>query len=177
MEERHGMAWGLQWRWSYPTLKDGGFYGFHSGVSIHVINLSHNRLTHVTRIYSAPKLMTELRLGSNFFGGKFPSSILKLDRLKKPYIFHNPVINGNVLSEISKMTGLMEPEMSVTYRYGNIHPSLFFPRTFTISESMRLTSMIPYPLIWTTCSRSNTSPSNFRSLLQIFMIVQVLTQC
>ena len=76
MKERHGAAWGTRRRWILPTLKDRGFNGFHSGVLVHVVNLSQNWLTPVTIIFSAPKLLTELQLSSNFFDGKFPSEIL-----------------------------------------------------------------------------------------------------
>ena len=79
---------------------------------------------YVTGISSAPKLLAELRLGSNYFDGKFPSEILKLDRLKKLHILHNTGISDNVLYDIGKMTGLMELEPSFTSLHGNI-PSEF----------------------------------------------------
>ena len=57
--------------------------GFHSRVTIQVVNLSQNRLTHVTGKLSATKLLTELRLGSNSFEDNLTSYFLKIDRLKK----------------------------------------------------------------------------------------------
>ena len=65
-----------------------------------------------------------MRLGSKSFDGNFPSKILKLDRLKKIYLFHNPGISGNVPYNIVKMNGLMELEISLTYLQGNT-PSEF----------------------------------------------------
>ena len=105
-------------------IKDGGFDGFPSGAPVSVINLSQNRLTHVTGISSAPKSLKELRLGSNSFDGKFPSEILELDRLKKLYLSYNPGISGNVPSDIGDMTRLTELELSFTSLHGNI-PSEF----------------------------------------------------
>ena len=119
MEERHGMAWG-PWRILFHhTIKDGLFYGFHSGVIVHVINLYQNWLTHVIKILSAPKLLTELRLGYNYFNRNFPSNILNLDRLNKIYIFHNPGIIGNDPSKIGNMTGLMYLVLYFTSLHGN----------------------------------------------------------
>ena len=69
-------------------------------------------------------MLKELRLGSNSFDGKFPSKILKLDWIKKLYLLHNTGISGNIPSDIGKMTGLMETELSFTSLHGNI-PSRF----------------------------------------------------
>ena len=122
--KRSGMAWVPRWRWSHPTLKGGVFDGFHSGVPAHVVNLSLNQLTHVTGITSASKLLTEFRLSSKSFNGKFRFKILNLDRLKKLYLLQNPRISGNVPSNTVKMTGLMEMEMYLTSLHDNI-PSKF----------------------------------------------------
>ena len=75
-------------------IKERGFEGFPSGDPVNVINLSRNRLTHVTGILSAPKYLKELLLSSNIFDGKFPPKILKLNRLEKLYLSYNP-IDGN----------------------------------------------------------------------------------
>ena len=147
------MVWGLRQRLSHTTLKDGVFDGFHSSITVHIINLPHNRLNRVTGIFPAPKLLTELRLGSNYFNRKFNSNTMKLDCLKKLYIFNNPVISGNVPSDIGNMTGLMDMDLYFTSLYGKI-PSGF-----------GLTLSLPR---WTTCSRSNTSTLNCCSLLHIF---------
>ena len=120
MEERHGIVWVPLQRCSYTTLKDLGFNVFHSGVTAHVVNLSQNLLTCVTVILYAPKFLTELRLGSNSFNGKFPSKILKLDHLKKIYFLHNTRISGNFPSDIINVTGLIDMEMSFTSLHGNI---------------------------------------------------------
>ena len=103
---------------THPTLKDVGFYGFHFGVPVHVINLPQNLLTHVTSIPSAPKFLTEFRFGSNFFDRKPPSNILKLDRLKNIYLLHNTGISVNAPSNIRKKTGLMELDISFTPLHG-----------------------------------------------------------
>ena len=55
-------------------------------------------------------------------------------------------------------------------------PGLICSRNFTISSWMRLTSMVLPPLNWKTCSRSNTPPLNRCSLINNFMIPQVLPQ-
>ena len=96
------MAWFPQQRWSHPTLKDRVFDIFHSGVPVHVVNLSQNQLTPVTGISSAPKW-------------------LNLDRIKKLYLLHNPIISGNIPSDIGNMNGLVELDMSFTSLHGNIH--------------------------------------------------------
>ena len=88
------------------------------------MNLPQSRLTHVIVILSAPKLLTELRLGYNYFNRNFPSNILNLDRLNKIYIFHNPGIIGNDPSKIGNMTGLMYLVLYFTSLHGNT-PSKF----------------------------------------------------
>ena len=55
MELTHSMTQGPWLRWYHTTLKDRWFNGFHSGVTPHIFNLSHNLLTHVTRILSDTK--------------------------------------------------------------------------------------------------------------------------
>ena len=65
-----------------------------------------------------------LRIGSNYFDRKFPSSILNLDSLKKLYILHNPGISVNISSSIGNITGLMDLELSFTSLHNNI-PSEF----------------------------------------------------
>ena len=54
--------------------------------------------------------------------------------------------------------------------------SLVWSRTFYILAWMRLTSIVLYPPIWTTYSRSNSYPSNHHIILHSFMISQVLPQ-
>ena len=135
MEEIHGMAWGQRQRWSNPTLKDGGFDGLHSSVTVHVVNLSLNLLTLVTIISSAMKFLTELRIGFNYFDSKPPSNNLKLDQIKKLYILKNPVISVNVPSNIGNMTGLVDMELSFTSLNGNI------PFEFGLLKDLRYLSM------------------------------------
>ena len=133
-----------------------------------------NRLTRVTGIWTPPKLLTELRLRSNFFNMKLPSEIMNLGRLKKLYILHNPGISGNVPSRIRKMNGMMDLELSFTSLHGNIPSEFLFSKTYAISEWTTLTSMVMSQPIWTTWSRSNTSLSNHCILLYSFMISQIL---
>ena len=78
-------------------------------------------MTHDTGIFYAQKLLIELWLGSKSFNGKFPSYILKIDRLKKLSILRNPRISGNVPSNIGKSIGLMKLEMSFISLHGNIY--------------------------------------------------------
>ena len=85
-------------------------------------------MTHVTRILSAPKLLTELRHGSNSFDGKLPSKILNLDWLKKLYLLHNPGISGHTPSNTNKMTDLMDLELSLTSLHGNISSVFGLPK-------------------------------------------------
>ena len=126
MEDIHWMTWGPWRRWYHPTLKERGFDGFNSGVSVHVVKLSHNILTHVTRIFPAPKYPTELRLVS--FDGKLPSKILKLDWINNLYIFQNTIISGNVPSNTGNMTGLMDLYLSFTLLHGKTPSDLFLIR-------------------------------------------------
>ena len=131
--------------WSMPHLftvkfqgnniKDGGFDGFPSEAPVNVINLSENRLTHVTGISSAPKSLTELRLDSNSFDGKFPSELLKLDRLKNLDLSYNPGMSGNVPSGIGEMISLRELELSHTSLHGNI------PSEFGLLKDLRYLGM------------------------------------
>ena len=72
MEEIHRMAWGPQQKWYHPILQDGGFGIFYSVVTIHVSNLSQNRLTCVNGILSAPKSLTEFQHILNSFKGNSP---------------------------------------------------------------------------------------------------------
>ena len=95
-------------------------YVLYSCVPIHGVNLSQNRLTHVTGISPDPKFLTELRLGSNSLDDKSPSDILNIDSIKKIYILYNTRISGNVPSDIVKMTGLLHLVMSFTSLHGNI---------------------------------------------------------
>ena len=119
------MVWGPQWRWSHTTIKHGLLYGLHSSVPVHVVNLYQNKLTHVTVISSAPKLLIELRFGSNSFDRKSFSNILKLDLVKKPYLKHNTRISGNAPSDIGEMNGLMELYMSFISLHGNTTSSFY----------------------------------------------------
>ena len=83
--------------------------------------LYQNRLTGIS---SAPKFLTELRIGSNSFDREFPSEVMQIDRLNKLYLFHCPKIIVNIPSYISKITGMMVLGLSFTSLHGNI-PSEF----------------------------------------------------
>ena len=162
------MTWVSQWIWSHHAFKEGGFYGFNSNVPVHVFKLPHNWLNCVNGISFTPKFLTELPLGSNSFDRKFPSEIMKLDRIKKLYLFHNTIISGNNPSNIRKMIGLMDLDLSLISLHGNI-PSKFglIKELFYLDmDDTHIHGPIPGKL--KKYSISNTSPSNRRSLLQSF---------
>ena len=150
MEEIYGMSWGPQQILSHITLKYGGFDVLHSGFPTHVINLSHNQLTHVTGISSYPKLLTELRLRFNSFDSKFPLSPPKSARWLAYWSWICP-----------------SPPYIVTSL-----PILIWSSTFDISAWIRLTPMVLSPPICTTCIISNTSPLNCCSLLYSIFLMQ-----
>ena len=77
--DTNGSRWNKDIRWHEAHDKDDPIPhlsmedGFHSRVTIQVVNLSQNRLTHVTGKLSATKSLTELRLGYNYFEENLPS--------------------------------------------------------------------------------------------------------
>ena len=157
------MVWVPQWRWSHTILKGRGVDVLHYGVPINVFNLSQNQLTHITgNLWQicdlTPNLLTEIPpprfwrlIGSrSFIFIMVPELVVTtppaLSVWQVKWIWSFP-LPPNIVKSLM---------------------SLFFSSIFGILSLMRLTTMVLSLLIWTTCSRPNTSPSNYRSLPHSF---------
>ena len=152
-----------------PNSRNGLFYGFLSGIPVHVIKLSNNWLTRATGILSHSKMSDIIATRIQLLWREVPTLIFWSLIGSRRNIFCTVLqLVVTPPSDISKMTGLMDLELSFTSLHDNI-PSEFF----LIKDLCYLG--IFYPRIHgpisaklEKCTRSNTSPLNCCSLLHGF---------